>query len=138
MQVSFKISIYIIFSFILLSSNIFSNNKIILEKTFFVGENQIIKPFSNNQILTYTETSVFLDNQKVYSIDAGNITHIEIVRDEGKAFVFSIHNQENKEPRKFPCQPISESGTEGPSWQIDIPYDFRIINKINQENKMLL
>ena len=126
MQVSFKISIYTIFSFILLSSNIYSNNKIILEKTFFVGENQMIKHFSNSQILTYTQTSVFLDNQKVYSIDAGKITHIEKVPEEAKAFVFSIHNQENKKPGKLTCQLISEAGIEGPSWQIDIPYDFSL------------
>ena len=136
MQVSFKISIYTIFSFILLSSNIYSNNKIILEKTFFVGENQMIKHFSNSQILTYTQTSVFLNNQKVYSIDAGQITHIEIVREKSKAFVFSIHNQGNKEPGKFTCQPISESGTEGPPWQIDIPYDFSLPKITVYNNKL--
>jgi hypothetical protein len=136
MQVSFKISIYTIFSFTLLSSNIYSNNKIILEKTFFVGENQIIKPFSNSQILTYTQTSVFLNNQKVYSIDAGKITHIEIVREKSKAFVFSIHNQGNKEPGKFTCQPISEAGTEGPPWQIDIPYDFSLPKITVYNNKL--
>ena len=79
MHVSIKKYITTVFFFVFLDSNIYSDNQITLEKTFLVGENAIVLSFSNDQIITYTKTTIFLDEQRIYSIEAGIITHAEIV-----------------------------------------------------------
>ena len=124
MHVSIKKYITTVFFFVFLDSNIYSDNQIILEKTFLVGENEIVLSFSNDQIITYTKTTIFLDEQRIYSIEAGIITHAEIVPGTDIIFVVSIQNQENKKPAILTCQLISKTGLEEPSWQIDVPYDF--------------
>ena len=136
MHVSIKKYITTVFFFVFLDSNIYSDNQITLEKTFLVGENEIVLSFSNDQIITYTKTTIFLDEQRIYSIEAGIITHAEVVPGTDIIFVVSIQNQENKKPAILTCQLISETGLEEPSWQVDVPYDFGLPEIIFSKSKI--
>ena len=111
------------FIFLILSTFIYCQSKVLPEQSFTIQESSIFLPINHSIKLSYDHTTLYKDGDAIYNVSAGRISRVIPSPDSDELFVISAICQKGKEPAILNFQAISGMEKTKPSWQIKVPYD---------------
>jgi len=111
------------FIFLILSTFIYCQSKVLPEQSFTIQESSIFLPINHSIKLSYDHTTLYKDGDAIYNVSAGRISRVIPSPDSDELFVISAIFQKGKEPAILNFQAISGMEKTKPSWQIKVPYD---------------